>query len=144
VAVQCEISSITKNKNGDFIAVIETKSPELLDTKLQIIVEAMHVKDAAEGARQKLVPRVVDIAGFRLDQTSRPESRIRRDITAESATRGTSFVRSGVDGGGSATGLAVVKGDLGRLLIGVRGLSPGRSFRKSRYCLAAATTLLSW
>jgi hypothetical protein len=36
-----------------------------------------------------LVPRVVDIAGFRLDQTSRPESRTRRDITAESATRGT-------------------------------------------------------
>ena len=39
---------------------------------------------------RELVPRVVDIAGFRLDQTSRPESRTRRDITAESATRGTS------------------------------------------------------
>jgi hypothetical protein len=37
-----------------------------------------------------LVPRVVDIAGFRLDQTSRPDSRTRRDITAESVTRGTS------------------------------------------------------
>jgi putative transposase len=43
----------------------------------------------SELAVERLVLRVVDIAGFGLGRTSRPETRTRRSITAKSVTRGT-------------------------------------------------------
>src|SRR5471030_1707777 len=48
-----------------------------------------HIPSHRENA---LVLRVVDIAGFGLGQTSRPETRTRRSITAKSVTRGTSAI----------------------------------------------------